>query len=252
MGEMRIAIAGAGSVGRSIATELAGSGHDVLLIDRDTRAIGVDDLPQVEWLLADACELATLEDARLGDFDVVIAASSDDKVNLVVSLLAKTEFGVEQVIARINDPDNEWLFNDSWGVDLAVSPPRLIADLVDGVAEEEDYVEEGTLPPLPGAEIAESVLHAASPFVGGIESELTGALPEGVALVAVVGPGGVRPPDPERTLSVGNTVVFLAEPEALGPLEELLGPADGTVPDGAEGPEGSATAGETASPGAEA
>lgn len=218
-------------MGRSIATELAGNGHDVLLIDRDTRAIGVDDLPQVEWLLADACELATLEDARLGDFDVVIAASSDDKVNLVVSLLAKTEFGVDQVIARINDPVNEWLFNDSWGVDLAVSPPRLIADLVEGgVPVDEDYAEEGTLPPLPGAEIAESVLHAGSPFVGAGESELTAALPEGVALVAVLGPGGVRPPDPERTLSVGNTVVFLAEPEALGPLEDLLGPADGTAP----------------------
>ncbi|MEU3017615.1 MULTISPECIES: TrkA family potassium uptake protein [unclassified Nocardiopsis] len=222
MGEMRIAIAGAGSVGRSIATELAGNGHDVLLIDRDTRAIGVDDLPQVEWLLADACELSTLEDARLGDFDVVIAASSDDKVNLVVSLLAKTEFSVDQVIARINDPANEWLFDDSWGVDLAVSPPRLIADLVEGAGEEEVYADEGGLPPLPGAEIAESVLHAASPFEGRPESDLTAELPEGVALVAVVGPGGVRPPSPDQVLSVGNTVVFLAEPDALGLLEELL------------------------------
>ncbi|MCY9784492.1 TrkA family potassium uptake protein [Nocardiopsis sp. EMB25] len=226
---MRIAIAGAGSVGRSIANELAASGHDVLLIDRDTRAIGVDDLPQVEWLLADACELASLEDARLGDADVVIAASSDDKVNLVVSLLAKTEFGVDRTIARINEPDNEWLFNESWGVDLAVSPPRLIADLVEGVTDEE-LAEEGALPPLPGAEIAESVLHAESPFVGGPESVLSAGLPEGVALVAVVGPGGVRPPDAERTLSVGNTVVFLAEPEALGPLEELLGRVDATAP----------------------
>ncbi len=222
---MRIAIAGAGSVGRSIAAELASSGHDVLLIDRDTRAIGVDDLPQVEWLLADACELATLEDARLGDFDVVIAASSDDKVNLVVSLLSKTEFAVERVIARINDPDNEWLFNDSWGVDLAVSPPRLIADLVEGLPEEETEPE-GVLPPLPGAEIAESVLHAESPFAGGPESDLTDSLPPGAALVAVVGPGGVRPPDPGKTLSVGNTVVFLAEPEALTALEELLSPQE--------------------------
>ena len=227
--EMRVAIAGAGSVGRSIATELAGNGHDVLLIDRDTRAIGVDDLPQVEWLLADACELATLEDARLGDFDVVIAASSDDKVNLVVSLLAKTEFGVGRVIARINDPDNEWLFDDSWGVDLAVSPPRLIADLVEGVPEEAD-LEDGSLPPLPGAEIVESVLHAGSPFVDRPESELLSALPEGVALVAVLGPGGVRPPSPEHTLSVGNTMVFLTESDALERLEEVLGPVDEADP----------------------
>lgn len=222
---MRIAIAGAGSVGRSIATELAGSGHDVLLIDRDTRAIGVDDLPQVEWLLADACELATLEDARLDGFDVVIAASSDDKVNLVVSLLAKTEFGVPRVIARINDPDNEWLFTESWGVDLAVSPPRLIADLVEAAPEGEPGADGGP-PPLPGAEIAESVLHAQSPFAGEPESVLTQALPGGVALVAVIGPGGTRPPDPERTLSVGHTVVFLAQAEALDALESLLGQAD--------------------------
>ncbi|MET9780647.1 TrkA family potassium uptake protein [Nocardiopsis alba] len=229
MGEMRIAIAGAGSVGRSIATELAGSGHDVLLIDRDTKAIGVDDLPQVEWLLADACELATLEDARLGDFDVVIAAGSDDKVNLVVSLLAKKEFGVERVIARINDPDNEWLFDDSWGVDLAVSPPRLIADLVEGIPEEE-YAEEGMPPPLPGAEIAESVLHAGSPFVDRREGELIAALPEGVALVAILGSGGVCPPDPERTLTAGDTMVFLAETDVLGTLEEVLGPVDESDP----------------------
>ncbi|MFV2197568.1 potassium channel family protein [Nocardiopsis sp. LOL_012] len=227
---MRIAIAGAGSVGRSIATELAASGHDVLLIDRDTRAIDVDDLTQVEWLLADACELASLEDARLGEADVVIAASSDDKVNLVVSLLAKTEFGVDRVIARINEPDNEWLFNDSWGVDLAVSPPRLIADLVED-AGEDGFAEEET-PPLPGAEIAESVLHAGSAFVGGPESALTSRLPEGVALVAVVGSGGVRAPGSGRTLSVGDTVVFLAEPGALETLEGLLGPADDSAGDG--------------------
>ena len=226
---MRIAIAGAGSVGRSIATELAGSGHDVLLIDRDTRAIGVDDLPQVEWLLADACELATLEDARLCGFDVVIAASSDDKVNLVVSLLAKTEFSVERVIARINDPDNEWLFTEAWGVDLAVSPPRLIADLVEGVPEEEAG-DENAPPPLPGAEVVESILRAESLFADQPESVLTEALPQGVALVAVIGANGVRPPAPEEILAVGVTVVFLAEVEALTPLEELLGPVDADEP----------------------
>ena len=62
---------------------------------------------------------------------MVIAATGDDKVNLVVSLLAKTEYGVPRVVARVNHPKNEWLFNDSWGVDVAVSTPRLMSALVE-------------------------------------------------------------------------------------------------------------------------
>src|SRR5690606_39498477 len=112
---MRVVIAGAGNVGRSIAGELIENGHQVLLVDRDVRAIRTDDVPNAEWLLADACELATLEEAEIDGCDVAIAATGDDKVNLVVSLLAKTEFGVPRTVARVNHPKNEWLFNEVWG-----------------------------------------------------------------------------------------------------------------------------------------
>src|SRR5689334_24160625 len=113
---MRVAIAGAGAVGRSIARELLYNGHEVLLIDKNPRSIKVDSLPRAEWLLADACEITSLDEAGLERCNVVIAATGDDKVNLVVSLLAKTEYGVPRVVARINHPNNEWLFNESWGV----------------------------------------------------------------------------------------------------------------------------------------
>ena len=56
--------------------------------------------------------------------DVVIAATGDDKVNLTAALLAKTEFGVDRVVARVNDMRNAWLFTEAWGVDVAVSAPR--------------------------------------------------------------------------------------------------------------------------------
>ena len=121
---MRVAIAGAGAVGRSIARELLANKHEVLLIDKDPRKITPDRIPDAEWLLGDACEVANLEDAGLEDYDVVIGATGDDKVNLVVSLLAKTEFSVRRVVARINHPANEWLFTEAWGVDVAVSTPR--------------------------------------------------------------------------------------------------------------------------------
>ena len=81
---MRIAIAGAGSVGRSIAGELVENGHQVMLIDRDPEAIKPERIEAAEWVLADACEVALLEDAGLQTCDVVIACTGDDKVNLVV------------------------------------------------------------------------------------------------------------------------------------------------------------------------
>src|SRR4029450_128417 len=93
-------------------------------------AIKVDSVPTAEWLLADACEIASLEEAALQRCQVVIAATGDDKVTLVVSLLAKTEFGVPRVVARVNQPNNEWLFNEAWGVDVAVSAPPLPSALV--------------------------------------------------------------------------------------------------------------------------
>ena len=61
----------------------------------------------------------------------MVAATGDDEDNLVVSLLAKQEFAVPRVIARVNHPKNEWLFNENWGVDLSVSTPHLITALVE-------------------------------------------------------------------------------------------------------------------------
>lgn len=90
---MRIVIVGAGNVGRSIARELTAHGHQILLIDKNPKAMKPDTVPEAEWLCADACELATLEEARIDNCDIAISATGDDKVNLVHSLLAKTEFG---------------------------------------------------------------------------------------------------------------------------------------------------------------
>lgn len=118
---MRVAIAGAGKVGRAIARELIQNGHQILLIDRDVALARPGVVQGAETLMADACEVSALEEARLSECNVVVAATGDDKVNLVVALLAKTEFGVPRVVARVNHPKNEWMFDESWGVDVAVS-----------------------------------------------------------------------------------------------------------------------------------
>ena len=84
---MKVAIAGAGAVGRSIARELVDN-HDVTLLERNPEHIDVDAIPAAHWRLGDACELSLLESVKLEEFDVVIAATGDDKANVVVSLLA--------------------------------------------------------------------------------------------------------------------------------------------------------------------
>src|SRR3954453_13300479 len=105
---MGVAIAGAGAVGRSIARELIQNGHEVLLIDKDPDAIKPERGPDAAGAVADSWERSSLEEARLDKCDVVIAATGDDKANLVTSLLAKTEFGVPRTVGRVNHPNNEW------------------------------------------------------------------------------------------------------------------------------------------------
>jgi Trk K+ transport system NAD-binding subunit len=124
---MKVLIAGAGAVGRSIARELVDNSYEVSLIERNPGHFDADEIPAADWIFGDACELRLLEVMHLEEFDVVIAATGDDKANVVLSLLAKTEFAVPRVVARVNDPRNEWLFDSAWGVDVAVSTPRMLA-----------------------------------------------------------------------------------------------------------------------------
>jgi trk system potassium uptake protein TrkA len=194
---MRVAIAGAGAVGRSIAAELVADEHQVMLIEREARQFEPHSVEQAEWVLADACELSSLEEAGIQTCDVVIAASGDDKVNLVVSLLAKTVFAVRRVVARVNDPANEWLFNEGWGVDVAVSTPRILADLVEMTLPEDT--------PLAGRAVRD--VH----------------LPRDAALVTILRGGRVIVPQPDDPLEAGDELLFVASADVENEIRTALG-----------------------------
>ena len=217
---MRIAIAGAGNVGRSIAAELIGNGHEVLLIEREPKAMKVDSVPGAEWLLADACELETLVQARLQSCQVVVAATGDDKVNLVVSLLAKTEFGVERVVAKVNHPKNEWLFTEAWGVDVPVSSPRLIAAVVEEAVTVGDLVRLLTLQK-GEANLVEVTLARDAPQVGTLVGQVD--WPQDSALVAILREGRVIVPTPDAALEGGDELLIVATAEVEEQLDALLG-----------------------------
>ena len=129
---MKVAIAGAGSVGTAIASDLHANGHDVLVFEQDPELVErLRPTLDITWVAADACEVSSLDRAGLATVDVVVAATGDDEDNLVISLLAKQEFAVPRVVARVNHPKNQWLFNESWGVDVSVSTPQLLTALVE-------------------------------------------------------------------------------------------------------------------------
>jgi trk system potassium uptake protein TrkA len=216
---MKVAIAGAGAVGRSIARELVANEHDVLLIDKDPHKVEPDRIRGAHWLLGDACEVANLENAHLEDYEVVIGATGDDKVNLVVSLLAKTEFSVRRVVARINHPANEWLFTEAWGVDVAVSTPRVLAALVEEAVEVGDIVRlfglrEGQ------ANLIEVTLPDNAPCTGCAVRDLK--LPKDAALVAIVRGTRVITPSGEDPLEAGDELLFVALPEAEPAIRESV------------------------------
>ncbi|NYI77596.1 potassium channel family protein [Nocardioides panzhihuensis] len=219
---MRVAIAGAGAVGRSIASELITNGHEVLLIDKNPGSIKPERVPDAEWLLADACELSSLEEARLDNCDVVIAATGDDKANLVCSLLAKTEFAVPRTVGRVNHPNNEWLFTEAWGVDVNVSTPRIMSALVEEAVTVGDLVRLFTFRQ-GQANLVEITLPADSPYVG----KPTGLVPfpENCALVTLLRDGQVYVPTPEQSLEQGDELLFVVPTEQEDELERLLAPA---------------------------
>ncbi|HEY0560398.1 MAG: TrkA-N domain protein [Mycobacterium sp.] len=217
---MRVAVIGAGNVGRSIANELLDHGHSVLLIEREPRAMKVRSAPRAEWLEADACEVSSLTQARLEECAVVVAATGDDKANLVVSLLAKTEFGVPRVVARVNHPKNEWLFNEAWGVDVAVSSPRMLTALVEEAVSVGDLVR--LMRFMQGqASLVEVTLPTDAPVVGKAVGDLP--LPEDCALVAILRSGRVILPTPQTPLAGGDEVLAVTTtPEVEGKLAALL------------------------------
>jgi len=207
---MRVAIAGAGNVGRSIANELIDNGHQVMLIERLPNKVRPERVPEAEWVLADACEVASLQEAALQRCDVVVAATGDDKVNLVVSLLAKTEFAVNRVVARVNRAENEWLFTEQWGVDVAVSKPRLMAALVEEAVTVGDLVRLMTFR-RSEANLVEITLPESAPYVGHAVRDIP--LPRDAALVAVLRGKRVLVPTPDDPVEAGDELIFVCTSE---------------------------------------
>jgi trk system potassium uptake protein TrkA len=220
---MRVVIAGGGSVGKFIAEQLHEGGHDVLILDNDhvvvRNARAANEPKGVTWMEADACEVSNLAKAGVDKADVVAAVTGDDEDNLVISLLAKQEFGVPRVVARVNNPKNEWMFNEMWGVDVSVSTPHLITALVQEAVTVGSFVRllsfEGGK-----AKLAEVTLAEDSPAAGKEIADLQ--LPRDATVVAILRNEHVVVPRGDTVVRAGDEVMVLVTNDAEDEVRRIL------------------------------
>jgi trk system potassium uptake protein TrkA len=219
---MKALIVGGGSVGRFIAEQLGSSGHLVTILDNDFSVVkqyAATASPGVTWVRGDGCELGALKSVGAADCDVVAAVTGDDEDNLVVSLLAKQEFGVPRVVARVNNPNNEWMFNDMWGVDVSVSTPHLITGLVEEAVQVGSFVR--LLSFADGkAKLAEVTLAEGSPAADKEVVEL--GFPREATVVAVLRKDRVVVPRGDTVLRVGDEVIVLVAGDSEAEVRKIL------------------------------
>jgi trk system potassium uptake protein TrkA len=205
---VNVLIAGAGRLGTQIAQVLSAARNAVTLVEHDEDRIAeIKGLPSVQLVAGDACEPVLLERAGALTCDLVIAATGRDEDNLVISLLAKRQFGVARVAARVNDAENAWLFDGRWGVDVAVPAATPLISLIEEATGATDTVALLRLSKA-GVEVIETAITEDSRAAGHPLGEIT--LPAGTVVATVVRDGRPTVPSPEVTLLPGDELLLVS------------------------------------------
>lgn len=218
---MYILIIGAGKVGWNLARELLGKGHEVTLIEKQReRYLTVEQELEHHVQYGDASELWVLDRAGIERADIVITVTGDDEDNMLICQVAREKYGVERVVARVNNPRNKPYF-DLLGVRPAVSATELILRLIEhevpkyGVVHLLDLAEEEL-------EIVEFELGDESPVIGLRVSEL--AMPPGTLLISVLRNGRGFVPTADTVLTSGDEVLAVLDTGKEQELRMLFHP----------------------------
>jgi trk system potassium uptake protein TrkA len=129
---MNILIVGGGEVGAYLASLLLAGGHHVTVIEAHP-----EEIPRLQQLLppavlraGDGTDPTILEAAGIRQAHVVVVVTGTDATNLVVTNLARFEFGVPRTIARVHTPTHAWMFTPAMGVDVALNQADVLAHLI--------------------------------------------------------------------------------------------------------------------------
>jgi trk system potassium uptake protein TrkA len=206
---MRAIVVGAGRLGVETAEGLMEAGHDVTLVEIDDEvAKRLADEQRRRLVVGDGCDPMVLEESGALNADVLVATTGDDEDNLVIALLSKRQFDVPRVVARINHPENEWLFTDRWGVDVAVSAATSLMSQIEEATATADTV--GLLElASAGVSVIETLITDRSLAAGRTLAEIR--LPTATIVATVVRGGEPRVPNGSFRLEVGDEVLVVTE-----------------------------------------
>lgn len=218
---MKVIIIGGGQVGSYIAKMLISEKHDVTLFEirEDTYYKLIQFLPENSVVLGSGTDPTLLERCGIDKADAVAAVTGDDETNLVVSTITKFEFGVPRVIARVNNPKNEWLFNSSMGVDVGLNMADLMAHLV---VEEMDFKNMLTLMMVKhdSYSIIELKVGKYSKAVKKTVKEL--AIPDNAILIALYHGKDVIIPKGNTVIEGGDVILAFTDKNSKAILSSLL------------------------------
>ena len=218
---MNILIVGGGKVGAHLASILQQHGHRITLIELNEQVATRirTDLKSAQIVVGDGCNPQVLRDSGVTEMQAVVAATGDDEDNLVVAKLAKHEYGVERIIARVNNPKNEWLFTERMGVDIAVCHASTLARLIHEELTMGDLI---PLLKLAGGKVSlvEFTVPATSHTVGRRIDALR--LPNECVLATVLRDGEVIIPRGDTTLAVGDRIIALIRADQQAELTTIF------------------------------
>ena len=220
---MKVIIVGGGQVGGYIADLLIENGNSVIVIENKEKALQTlrkNGLKEENILVGDGTDAKILETAGVKGCNALVCATGADETNLTAAMMAKFEYDVPQVVARVNNPKNEWLFNSGMGVDVRVNQADLIGHMI---ADEMNYHSIMTLMRLSKGEYSIVRVHVDYRSSNVDKSIAEISLPAQALLIAVYEGDNLIIPHGETVIRAGQYILAFANESAMKELNKIFG-----------------------------
>lgn len=218
---MNVLIAGGGRTGARLASLLINQNYKVRLIENRQELLGYlhQELPTEVIYEGNPVDPGVLEAAGIRDVHVVAAVTSNDSANLVICYLAKTQFEVPRTIARVNNPNNAWLFDERFLVDVALNSADVFAHLIQ---EEMSLGDMMTLFKIRRGRysVVEEKVPAGAKAIGVELKDMD--LAEHCVIAAIIRDGVMTLPRGDSALQAGDEIIAVASPQGAQKLADLL------------------------------